>query len=385
MTRLLHTGDWHLGRYLHGVSLLDDQRHVLDQLVAIAREERVDAVLVAGDVYDRSVPPADAVALLDDVLARLVVDADIPVVLIAGNHDNPERIGFGARILRPQGLHVRGALDDLSPVLLRDAAQGSTLAIHPLPYAEPIFVRTLPGADEVGDHQAAMAHLVSLARARFAPHQRHLLLGHAFVVGGNESESERPLSVGGAGLVTADTFEGFDFVALGHLHQAQTVGAEHIHYAGSPLKYSFNEVDHDKGVSIIEIGRAGPPTVRRVPLRPRRDMRIVTGTLAELLQQPDPQHRDHYLCAHLTDSGPVLDPMARLREVYPHMVALRFVGQPQGPATSATAADHRTRHPAELFRAFYLDMVGEDLGDDALGLVHEGVQAAQRAHEEQPT
>ncbi len=382
MTRLLHTGDWHLGRYLHGVSLLDDQRHVLSQIVALAREENVDAVLVAGDVYDRSVPPADAVALLDEVLARLVVDAGIPVVLIAGNHDNPDRIGFGARILGPQGLHVRGTLDDLSPVLLQDAH--GPLAIHPLPYAEPLFVRALPDAGGVGDHQDAMTHLAGLLRARRVPGQRQVLLGHAFVAGGNESESERPLSVGGAGRVAAATFEGFDYVALGHLHQAQTVGSERIRYAGSPLKYSFNEVDHVKGVSIVDIGADGVPQVRHVPLQPRRDMRIVTGTLAELLQPPDARHREDYLCAHLTDRGPVLEPMARLREVYPHIVALQFVDQPQGPAESRTAADHRERHPAELFRAFYRDMVGEDIGEAAFEMVQACVQAAQdERHEDE--
>ena len=162
--KILHTGDWHLGRYLHGVSLLEDQAHVLAQLVELARSEKVDAVIIAGDVYDRSVPPADAVAVLDDVLSRLVVGAGIPVILIAGNHDSPERIGFGGRIFGKQGLSLRGTLEDLSPVVLTDTH--GTLAIHPVPYVEPVFARALPGGKEVSDQQSAMTHVMSILRAQ---------------------------------------------------------------------------------------------------------------------------------------------------------------------------------------------------------------------------
>jgi exonuclease SbcD len=276
MTRLLHTGDWHLGRYLHGVSLLEDQAHVLDQFVALASTEKVDAVVIAGDVYDRSVPPADAVALLGDVLARLVVDCGIPVVVVAGNHDSADRIGFGGRIFGKQGLHLRGTLDDLSPVLFHDAH--GTVALHPLPYVEPVFARALPGGEDVCDHQSAMSHVVSMLRAQRVPGHRNVLVGHAFVAGGSESDSERPLSVGGSGMVAADTFAGFDFVALGHLHRPQTVASDRIHYAGSLLMYSFDEVDHAKSVSLVDIGADGVPSIRRVCLAQRRDVRIVTGT-----------------------------------------------------------------------------------------------------------
>lgn len=380
MTRFLHTGDWHLGRYLHGVSLLDDQAHVLNQFVALAREERVDAVVIAGDVYDRSVPPADAVALLDEVLAKLVIEARIPVVMIAGNHDSAERIGFGGRIFSGQGLHLRGTLDDLSPIRLRDAH--GTVAFHALPYAEPVFARALPGGEAVHDHQSAMAHAVSILRAQRRPGERNVLVGHAFVTGGSESESERPLSVGGSGNVTADTFEGFDYVALGHLHRPQNVGSPRIHYPGSLLKYSFNEVDHAKGVSLVEIGADGLPILRSIPLSARRDVRIVRGTLAELLHHPDAgRSRDDYLCAHLTDDGPVLDPMSRLREVYPNMMELQFTRERSGDAAAHAGGDHRRRQPAELFQAFYRDMVGTALGDAALAVFNDSVRAVSSTDE----
>lgn len=372
MTRILHSGDWHLGRQLHGHSLLDDQDYLLRRFVQLAREEQVDAVVIAGDVYDRSVPPADAVALLDEVLANLVAEARIPVVVIAGNHDGAERIGFGGRILAGGGLHLRGTLRDLSPITI-DGAHGP-LAIHALPYVEPLFARELPGGEAVSDHQAATAHAVDLLRARRVVGRRNLLVGHAFVTGGGESESERPLSVGGSGHVSADTFEGFDYVALGHLHRPQDISPR-IRYAGSLLKYSFNEADHRKGVSLVDIAADGVPTVRHVPLTPRRDLRIVTGTLADLLERPDPSlARSDYLSARLTDLDPVLDPMARLRAVYPNMMELQFARPRFGDAAAHAGGDHRRRDPLDLFQAFYRDMTQQDLDDPGRAAFQDGLR-----------
>jgi exonuclease SbcD len=230
----------------------------------------------------------------------------------------------------------------------------------------------LAGGEGIGDHQSAMTHVLSLLRAGWQTGQRNVLVAHAFVAGGSESESERPLSVGGSGMVAADSFAGFDFVALGHLHRPQALAAGRVHYAGSLLKYSFNEVDHIKSVSLIDLGADGSSTIRHVPLSPRRDVRIVSGTLVELLAHPDPHlRRDDYLCARLTDSGPVLDPMARLREVYPNMLELQFARPGSGDAAARAAGDHRQRQPDELFRAFYRDMLGEEVGEAALAVFRE--------------
>lgn len=374
--RFLHTADWHLGRQFHATSLLEDQAHILDQLVALAISEKVDAVLIAGDIYDRAVPPADAVLLLDDVLSRLVVGAGIPVIVIAGNHDSAERIGFGGRIFQKQGLTLRGPLGGFAPVVLQDSL-GTVVAVHALPYVEPAFARNLPGAETATDHQSAMTHVVGMLRAQFVPGQRNLLLAHAFVAGGTESESERPLSVGGSGQVVPATFDGFDFVALGHLHRPQSVAVDHIQYSGSLLKYSFSEVSHVKSVSLVDIGPDAPPVVRRVSLSPRRDARIITGTLAELLARPDPHlPRDDYLRADLTDTDPVLDPMSRLREVYPNMLEMQFTAAgPRLDATARAAGDHRRREPADLFRAFYRDVAGEDIADAALEVFNATAQS----------
>lgn len=373
MTRILHTGDWHLGRYLHGASLLEDQAHVLQEFVRLACSEALDAIVIAGDVYDRSVPSADAVALLDEVLAKLVIEARIPVIMIAGNHDGAQRIAFGSRIFSGKGLHLRGTLDDLSPILLPDAH--GTVAFHALPYVEPVHARALPGGEAIDDHQSAMTHAVSLLRAQVRPGDRNVLVGHAFVTGGGESESERPLSVGGSGNVGAETFAGFDYVALGHLHRPQHIGSARIHYPGSLLKYSFNEAQHVKGVSLVEIGAEGQPAVSSVPLGARRDLRIVTGTLSELLRNPDGAlSRDDYLCAQLTDEGPVLEPMARLREVYPNMMELQFKRSGNGNAAARAEGDHRRREPADLFCAFYREMVGTELGDAGLDVFNESLR-----------
>lgn len=371
--KLLHTADWHLGRYLHGRSLIEDQAHVLDQLVALARERAVDAVLVAGDVFDRSVPPAEAVALLDDVLARLVVGCGIPVVMIAGNHDSAERIGFGGRVSERQGLVLRGTLDRLEPLVLADAH--GEVAIHPLPYADPVMVRALPGHDQAGDHQQAMAGLLDDLRRGFVAGRRNVLVAHAFVAGGAESESERPLSVGGSGQVAADSFVGFDYVALGHLHRPQSIAGGRIHYAGSLLKYSFNEAAHDKSVSLVDIAADGAVTIERVALAPLRDLGVLRGGFAGLLAGgDDAPAREYYLRAELTDTVPLLDPMARLREVYPNLLELQFVALDAGGEARAGGRDHRQRAPTELFAAFYQELIGE-APDDARMAAFEAVLA----------
>lgn len=380
--RFLHTADWHLGRSFHQASLVEDQAHVLNQLVELAICERLDAVVIAGDVYDRAVPPADAVVLLDDVLARLVLGAGIRVVLIAGNHDSPDRVGFGGRVAEKQGLAMRGTLTHLAPVVFDDAF--GQVALHPLPYVEPAFARRLPGVQEARDHQSAVSSVMSLLRSQWVPGQRNVLVGHAFVAGGSESESERPLSVGGSGAVSAATFDGYDFVALGHLHRPQSVGRESIQYSGSLLKYSFNEVDHTKSVSLVEVGQNGATSVQRVSLSPRHDVRIVKGTMAELLATPrgDNSLRD-YVRAVLMDRDPVLDPLGRLREVFPNVLELQFGRDSDaGGGTPKSAQDHRERSPDDLFKAFHRDMLGEEIDEAALHVFHAAAQAVVSAGEE---
>lgn len=380
--RILHTADWHLGRVYHGVSLLEDQAHVLDQLVGLVRSERPDVVLIAGDVYDRSIPPAEAVRLLDETLTRIVVGEHTPVILIAGNHDSPDRLGFGARLLADAGLTIRGlAAADASPVVLQD--RHGEVAFHPLPYAEPSVVRQSLQDESIADHHAAMRAQVERIRRLHDPSRRSVLIAHAFVQGGTESESERPLSVGGTGLVGAEVFEGFHFVALGHLHRPQSLAGGRIDYAGSLLKYSFAEVGHDKSVSLVELDGQGRARIERLRLTPRRDLRILSGSLEAILAaaENDPG-RDDYVLARLTDTGALLDAMGKLRTVYPNALAIerpRFTGAGAG---LEAGTDHRKVGLDELFEAFYREMAGRALNEDAKCLLHAEMTALSQQERE---
>ncbi len=335
---------------------------MLDQFVALVRDLRPDAVLIAGDVYDRAVPPPEAVALLDDVLARIVVDAGVPVVMIAGNHDSAQRLGFGARLLAARGLHVAGRTGpETSCVTLHDAH--GEVRIYALPYAEPAAVRDALGTD-LPTHEAALNAQLDAIRATHPAGVRSVAVAHAFVVGGAVSESERPLSVGGSGAVAADVFHGFDFVALGHLHRPQSIG-DRIHYSGSLLKYSLSETEHIKTVSLIDVDAEGGVRIEAIPLRPLRDLRVLTGTLAGLLEAgaTDP-HRDDYVHAVLTDAGALLDPMARLRQVYPNALAIeRAVLARSGQAGDA-GRKLRELDTASLFANFFREVADTDLDDD---------------------
>lgn len=374
--RLIHTADWHLGRLFHNVHLTDDQAAVLDQFVDLVREARADAVLIAGDLYDRAVPPIEAVELLDDVLTRIVVGLGVPVVAIAGNHDSASRVGFGHALLRERGLHLAGRLrSDAAPVTLLD--EHGPVHVHSLPFAEPSMARYAYDDDAIHDQQAVIAAGVSRALAAAPPGERRVAVAHAFVAGGWESkDSERPLSVGGAGSVAGDTFAGLDYVALGHLHRPQRAGADAVRYSGSLLKYSFAEHDHEKSVSLVEIGAPGSAdgaagasgrarvTVEAVPLVPVRDVRVIEGTLADLVERgrEDPRPND-YIQAVLHDATALLDPLGRLREVYPNALGIERPDLERLRPGGEAPGDVLRRSEAELFAAFFAYATGEPVSE----------------------
>ncbi len=357
--RFLHTADWHLGRQFHNVSLIDDQAYALDQLVALVTDGGIDAVLIAGDVFDRAVPPPEAVSLLDDVLGRLVLGAGVPVFLIAGNHDSPARLSFGAPMLAGQGLHVSGRIDlPVTPVVLED--RYGPVEVFALPYVEPAVARLVLDDPHLHGHDAALRALIASLTAHRVAGRRAVLMAHCFVAGSGESESERPLSVGGAGSVGADVFAGFDYVALGHLHRPQRAGSERVRYSGSLLKYSFSEAHHSKGFNIVELDQSGEIRCEQVAVRPRRDVRIVEGAMADLLQQPG-GNRDDYLLVRLSDSGAILDAMGRLREVYPNLLHLERPGLERGGVLQQGGREQLRRSERELFASFFEQMTGEAL------------------------
>lgn len=349
--------------------------------MAIAGDAAVDAVLIAGDVFDRAVPPPDAVRLLSDTLERLVAEIGVTVVAIAGNHDSPERLEFCGGVLARTGLHIVGRAA-VEPLVVDLAGGGAPAQVAAIPYTEPPLARDLFDDDSLRSHDDVMERLAAAARARLAGTVPAVLVAHAYVAGGSGSESERPLSIGGSDLVEADRLRGFDYVALGHLHRAQQVGVEHVRYAGSLLKYSFAEAGQRPSVEVVEL-TGGRVERRRVELTPRRDLRRVEGTLAELLAaaEHDPRPAD-YIEAVLTDPGVVRDPMGRLRAVYPNLLHVARPALTTAAAAAAgLAAGRRQLGLVELFDAFYRERRERPLDEsqrEVLAEIAEAVAARDR-------
>ncbi|WP_198783029.1 exonuclease SbcCD subunit D [Shewanella putrefaciens] len=358
--KFIHTSDWHIGRQLHNQSLLDDQAFVLDQIVALATEQSVDAVIVAGDIYDRSIPPANAVALLDNVLNRLVQDLKLQVIMIAGNHDGHERLGFAAKQMAAGGLHIIGPLSAaLSPIRLESPTGAAYF--YPLPYAEPATVRQVLEC-EAPSHEAAMALLLEQVRQHDSQGLPKVVISHCFLDGGSESESERPLSIGGADKISPALFAEFDYVALGHLHGPQYKGAEHVRYSGSILKYSFSEQHQHKSVTLVELGAQTPMDIRLLPLTSLRDVRVLEGELANLIEQGKTDtKRDDYLMVRLLDKHAILDAMGKLRAVYPNVLHLERTGLMAGQQQVALSRDHIKKGEMDMFCDFFTQVSGESL------------------------
>ncbi|GAA3312377.1 exonuclease SbcCD subunit D [Arthrobacter ramosus] len=333
--RLLHTSDWHLGRSFHGVGMLDAQRNFIEQLLAVIREQSVDVVLIAGDVYDRALPGLDVVKLLDDALVR-ITDAGAKVVLTSGNHDSAIRLGFASRLLERGGVHLRTRVEDLdSPVLFpldsndRAARTGApVLAVYGIPYLEPRLVAERLGTQTAShfDVTQAAVQLIreDIARRSETGPVHSVVLAHTFASGGITSDSERDLSIGGLGAVPLDLFDGFGYTALGHLHGRQEL-SEHVRYSGSPLAYSFSEAKHRKGAWLIDVGDDGVEGVEEILWKAPRELAILRGRLAELLESGEYSWAETAYCqVTLTDSARPAQAMEQLRARFPDTLVLGF-------------------------------------------------------------
>jgi DNA repair protein SbcD/Mre11 len=349
--RLLHTSDWHIGRSLHGTDLLAEQEEVLGGLADVVAAEGVDAVLVAGDVYDRAIPPAEATAVLSRVVAR-IRRAGATVVMTPGNHDSARRLGAFSELLAAGGLHVRAETPRLDePVLLAD--EHGEVAVYGLPFLEPEVARFELGLPAARSHEAVLAEAMDRVRADLflRPGIRSVVLAHAFVGGGLPSDSERDITVGGVDLVPAPVFDGVDYVALGHLHRPQTLSPR-MRYSGSPLAYSFGEAGQQKQAWLVDLDATGLADVRPVLLPTPRPLSLLSGTLEELLA--DPAHaavEDHFVSARLTDPIRPSDPMRRLQTRFAHCVHLEWAGSGAAPDTRSYQERLRGRND--------LDVVGE--------------------------
>lgn len=350
--KFLHLADLHLGKRVNGFSMLEDQAHILRQILAILDDEQPDGVLIAGDVYDKSVPSVEAVGLLDGFLTELRARG-VPVLLISGNHDSPERLAFGGRVMDSCGIHISPVYDGaLAPVTLHDAF--GPVHVWLLPFVKPAHVRRwFPDAD-IESYTDAVAE--AIAHMDIDTAARNVLVTHQFVTGGARSGSEE-LSVGGTDNVDSGVFAPFDYVALGHLHGAQHIGRETIRYAGSPLKYSFSEARQHKSVTVVTLGEKGDVQVRTVALTPLRELREIRGSYDELTARSFYEHttyRSDYLHLILTDEQDVFDAMSRLRTIYPYLMTLDYDNaRTRAAGGMSVPAETERRTPLELFEALY--------------------------------
>lgn len=356
--KFIHTSDWHIGRQLHNQSLLDDQRFVLNQIIELATEHDVDAVIVAGDIYDRSIPPASAVALLDEVVNRLVNEHKISVIMIAGNHDGHERLGFASRQMNDSGLHIIGPLTkDIRAIELK--GKQSSAMFYGLPYADPATVRHLFDCD-VSTHEEAMVTLLEQVHEHDSQGLPKVVISHCFLDGGSESESERPLSIGGADKISPKLFTSFNYTALGHLHGPQYKGCEHVRYSGSMLKYSFSEQHQNKSVTLVKLDGDGKAGFELLPLKAMRDVRIIEGELAELLETGKTDlNREDYLMVRLSDKSAILDAMGKLRSVYPNVLHLERTGLMSENGKVELSREHIKKGEMDMFSDFFTQVSGD--------------------------
>ncbi len=357
--KFIHLSDLHLGKRVNEYSMLEDQKYILTKVIHIIDEENPDGVLIAGDIYDKTVPGAEAVQLFDDFLYRLS-ERKLQVFVISGNHDSPERLAFGGRLMDRSGVHLSPVYDGtVSCVDLEDAY--GKVHVYMLPFLKPSHVRRFYPEENIETYTEAVR--TALLNMPAEPAERNVLLTHQFVTGAERSESEE-LSVGGSDHVDASVFQGFDYVALGHIHGPQNAGTDHIRYCGTPLKYSFSEAGHQKSVTIVELGEKGSLSVRTAPLKPRHDLRKIRGTYMELTARSlyEGAPVDDYLHVTLTDEEDVPDAAGRLRVIYPNLMKLDYDNERTRAhiqITDVEAADRKT--PLELFMEFYEKQNGQPM------------------------
>lgn len=366
--KFIHTADWHLGKLVHGIYMTEEQRFVLNEFVKLVEDEKPDAVVIAGDLYDRSVPPTDAVNLLNDILFKINVELQIPILAISGNHDSAERLSFGSSWYRQSHFYMQGKLsNDFTPIQLEG------VNFYLVPYAEPGTVRDLLDDHTIHSHEDAMKSLVGQIEKTLNPNEPNVFIGHAFVTGGETCDSERILSVGGTGSVSTNCFQPFTYTALGHLHSPDAIKHKSIKYSGSLLKYSFSEATQRKAVSIVTIDSQGELTIEERSLSPKQDMREISGYLDELLDPSfySKQKIDDYLKVTLYDEGAILDPINKLRQVYPNVLHLeKKIDRMDSKEKQHTNIGKRqSKTELTLFEEFYHDMTTAEFSQEKRDLM----------------
>ena len=349
--RFLHLSDLHLGKRVNEFSMLEDQAYILKEILNIIDEQKVEAVLVAGDVYDKVIPSAEAVRLLDDFLTRIAA-RELPVFLISGNHDSAERVAFGSRLMSSRQIYLSPVFEsDVEPITISD--RYGEINIYMLPFVKPSLVKRVYPEEEIITYQDAVNAAVQ--HMQIDTDKRNILLAHQFVTGAARCDSEE-LSVGGVDDVDASIFDGFDYVALGHLHGPQKIGKETVRYSGTPLKYSFSEANQKKAAVIVDVEEKGKINIQQIPLVPKHDMREIRGTYMEVtaLDFYKDMKTDDYLHITLTDEEDVPDAIGKLRTIYPNIMKLSYDNlRTRAAVTVRGTAEVEEKSPMELLKEFY--------------------------------
>ena len=362
--RFLHTADWHLGRIFYGQYLTDDQAHVLEnQFFSILKDEKIDGILLAGDVFDRAVPPIEAIELWDSIITRLAMDYKVPLFVVSGNHDGAERLEVGRSMLSQSGIHIWGSPHHALQPFEFEGTDGK-VAICPMPFSEP---RRIGDALGLGFATSSLETSLNLhnydqmyqawsnhLRNQVPKGMRSIAISHAFVMGGDVGGSERTLSIGGSEQVSPQVFKDFHYTALGHLHGSQRMGADYIRYSGSPLKYSFDEHTQKKSFTIVDMDTKGQVDISTIPVEAKRDVVILEGYFEDLLNNKELQakHKDDYVQARLLDAMPIMDGMAKLRQVYHRCMTIDLVGRVATPMADMDEAVFKELNERELFNQF---------------------------------
>lgn len=379
MIRLLHSSDWHLGRHLFGRSLHDEQAHAIEKFLELIDQVMPHGVLISGDIFDRSMPPENAVGLLNHFLNQAAGIRNVPVFLIPGNHDSNERLGFAANLLRDRGVTIFASIEDSFRPAKIIGDSGSEVLVYGIPFVEPIIIAkkleerqstaARPGVEprtndflNLTTPDAAIGALCNSLLEQKPEPLPSILLCHAFVTGGESSESEKDLFVGGSSFVNANAFEGFAYVALGHLHKPQSVGSENIRYSGSLLPYSKSEISHTKCILEIQIDENGKVQTQTHHLNQLRELRSIEGSMAELISNgAADMNRDDFIIASYTDSGAVLDARSKLLAIYPHLLNVTRAQQHSPALQPALARERSQLNELDLFTEFFSASTGMEL------------------------
>ena len=370
--KLFHLSDFHIGKRLNEFSMLEDQKYILTKIINIIDEEKPDGVLIAGDVFDKSVPSAEAVQLFDDFLVRLS-KRNVKVFVISGNHDSPERVAFGSRLMSGSGVFISPVYDgNILPISLND--DFGCINIFMLPFVKPVHIKKCYPEEEIESYtdciKSAVKHMV------IDQNNRNVLVTHQFVTGASRCESEE-IYVGGSDNVDVSIFEPFDYVALGHLHGPQSVGDETVRYCGTPLKYSFSEVRHTKSVTVVELKEKGNVNIRTIPLAPKRDMIEIKGSYMELTARSFYSCMDTraYLHITLTDEEDIPDAIGKLQSIYPNIMKLDYDNKRTRSNAEIIGADNvESKRPIELFSEFYEKQNNQPLSNEQYTFVSDMIE-----------